>query len=146
MAKGYPDYFGTPIFPQYGTFDATLTPAGAVNNGNTKTMWELTGKGRIYGGAIRSTVIDNNPEGIFFTITVDDVSHNTDYVGLMVDRGNAHLGSRFIQIRRYNLSDNIFMLEMMGGLIYGVNYKIVLDNRSGGDVTPYGYLYHTRIV
>ncbi len=146
MAKGYPDFFGMPIFPQYGTFAADQTPAGAINTGDTKTMWELTGKGRIYGGSLRLTVVNSNPEGFFFTITVDEVSHNTDYVGLMNYNGNANIGSRFVQIRKYNLADKIFFVEMMGDFIYGLNYKVVLDNRSGDDVIPFGYLYHTRIL
>ena len=47
MARGYPDFFGQPTFPGYGT--GTLAPVGSaiVGPGATKDILDVRGRGRI---------------------------------------------------------------------------------------------------
>jgi len=54
MARGYPDFFGQPTFPGYGT--ATCPAAGSVVclPGEVKTVINILGKGRILDCVIRA--------------------------------------------------------------------------------------------
>ncbi len=146
MAKGYPDFFGMPIFPQYGTFNALQIPFGAVASGVTATLWEITGKCRLYGGSLRCDVATNEPANSKFTVTIDDVSHDCDIWRNMTKFNSGYIGARFVDIRRFDLVDGIFSFKVPGEIIFGLNYKLELVNASAGDIGPSGYLYYTEIL
>jgi len=52
MARGYPDFYGYEIVPKYGTPVDEIKAAAIVVTGNWETVFNITGKGRTYGGYI----------------------------------------------------------------------------------------------
>lgn len=52
LTKGYPDFFGYSIFPQYGTYVVEEKPATVLGAGATVTLFDITAKATVYGGFI----------------------------------------------------------------------------------------------
>ena len=70
MPTGYPDYFGQPGFSKLGAAQE-LQDDDSVDANTTKTMFEITGQGVIYGGYI--WIDDPDNDGLNdMTIFVDD--------------------------------------------------------------------------
>ena len=55
MAKGYPDFFGMPIFPSYGAVNQLDSGAVDIPMGTIVAIINLVGKFRIQGGGITCT-------------------------------------------------------------------------------------------
>lgn len=68
MGKGYPDYFGYSVFPQFGTFKNEAI-AVAIAGGATETIIDITNKGKIYSGYIDISI--TRLQEAFLNLTVD---------------------------------------------------------------------------
>jgi len=70
MAKGYPDFFGTSIWPKYGTPTINTGAAIVVHGGNNDTIILITADGVLFQAA--------------FVIVCDDLA-NSHYLHLYID-------------------------------------------------------------
>jgi hypothetical protein len=69
MPRGYPDWFGQPQFPQYGSVSEAKAEI-TIATGTETTLVTISGKGRIYGGVV---------------LCASGNVKNADYVKLYVD-------------------------------------------------------------
>ncbi len=72
MARGYPDFFGYPVHPEYGTTTKKAHANVVVGPGTTHTLLDLHIKGRIAGGLLY-TAQDAFDDDVAIDITIDNV-------------------------------------------------------------------------
>ena len=59
MAHGRPDFFGTPIHPKYGIGSYQTGLVGTINAGLDADIFNVTDKGRTYGGYLNLGKVTN---------------------------------------------------------------------------------------
>jgi len=79
MAKGYPDFYGFPIFPYYGDVSEEYDAAVVVLAGAFTELFSVTGKLRVHGGFMYISS-NSSMEDDFFTVEIDGVAFYNFYV------------------------------------------------------------------
>jgi hypothetical protein len=135
MSRGYPDFFGFPVFPDYGETTTKAAAALAIVAGTSSTLLDLTFKGRIIGGRIYTSegALHANQ---YFELTIDGVSigqynGETEYAVL----GEAEISPVIHPVR---IDDENFYYDWRFKKDTVVNYQFKLVATNAEAVVLYG--------
>ena len=117
MAKGRPDFFGTPIHPKYGTSKKgdlnKVCPGGVIS-----TVLDLSAKGVVFAGHLRTVDTDSTINGTFMG------SH------------------RPLFLTYYDPDYPRFMVEFGSLIPFEKSFKVTYQPSGVNDVTVAGDLYY----
>ena len=127
MAKGYPDFFGYSVFPDYGPaiqeHEAGVTVAPA-----TTLALELTGKGTLHGARV-TLLAAGGLENVTLSIQFDSQDTVSENLSTQVVR-QPFMGTVpwIFQIINYNLLLDYAAVIVNGGVSFVSNLKMYVGN------------------
>lgn len=145
MAHGRPDFFGTPIHPKYGTSTYQTGLVTTINAGFDADMFNVTDKGRIYGGYLNL--------GFVFDGTLATVQLHVDgtliwgfNVGNYLDRCWFYSDVDPIFLRLYDLDAGYVFFGFCKDITFEREYRVRVFNLSGVQMGLGGILLYAKVV
>jgi len=133
MARGYPDFFGTAIFPKYG--GASQQDAGdfGVANGDTDVFLTIVGKGRSYGGLLRFWGTGNVHTNARIFVNVDGTEFASQFPDQQLEQGIFLSLHQFIKLVGYYQDDvnEYVTYTYVGDFTFEQSIVLSLENTSG---------------
>ena len=137
MARGYPDFFGTPIFPNYGPLEQDDSGGFIIATGTDETLINITGKGRFYSGRLRYNGIGDVVNLTFPIITVDgdivtyEPPYETFIYGYYLDKSRV---INLVQYEKTTTGQNVVYM-FCKDFLWGESLEVKLQNDSGNIIT-----------
>lgn len=131
MARGYPDFFGNPIFNQYGGITTEAYGTFNIAAGNNEKIVDISAKGRIQGGWVYASGADLSLDGI--TVSIDGLlqyKRTLGGVGIVWWMGN----DQPIRLQYYASDNTIVGFTFNPDWIFGTNFSIWYENNGAGAV------------
>lgn len=146
MAKGYPDWFGISIFPQFGPFRWDYGGVTVIADDETDSIIRVDFKGKTYGG--RWLIIDllDDPDAMTVYTYVDDVEIASDSPWSMYANGFGLGYATPQKMLMLNRRRNRYMGAVRQDITFKESFEIKVANASGGDLTCTANLYCAEIV
>lgn len=148
MGRGYPDFFGIPIFPNYGPFtvddsDAVNCPAGAKT-----TILTIAGKGRSYGGWISWISVENIFQGSYIVFEIDGATiiSTSPYWDLYF--GHDRDDHRIARLNGYIYNETSYVVRysIVRDFTWGESLVISLRNNTAVAFSGYATLYWSKVL
>lgn len=148
MAQGYPDFFGYQIIPKYGTPVQEQKASTVVASGVDETVFNITGKGRTYGGYVQywgtlavfvSTVIYSVIDGV--NILFFNPEDQLDF-GLNMKESQPFSLTQY----EYDGTTKYVCYACHKDWTFGQSFQVILQNGSGANVNVRGRLYWGRMI
>ncbi len=145
MARGYPDFFGMPAFPEWGvpSIQEELVPNIASFDGGN--IFSLTGKGKIGGGYFiisGSTSLNT----IYVTITVDGARVLYINAQIALDSGLIIPGFLPVFLCGCVIEDPKQTYGFLYEFIYGQSFLVTISNFSDDAITIDGALVYFNVI
>ena len=134
MARGYPDFFGFSVFPQYGPFTEEHGAPVDILAGNTRDFFELTAKGVIYDGYHRIYSCAD-PSNILINVTVDGDLIPSVSPDVLLRYNLTSEGDYLISLKEYNPELGEYIVALRRGTTFSGTFKTTIINDSAGDIT-----------
>lgn len=136
MARGYPDFFGTSVFPSPGSASRSVSggtncPAGAVTS-----ILTLTGKGTVFAGWI-SFINSPGLLDLFVQLTVDGLVLAKEDIYQLYKYNNSKPLGNLLYIELLSPDYNECQIGLGENVSYGQSYDISVDNQLGVLTTAY---------
>ena len=143
MARGYPDFFGSQVFPGYGTLKNQWAVIPALATGATGTLYNILCKGKLFGGYFY-VLAALSLSSVVLSVIVD--GENV----LPVDLINAQnwIGSQAGQILQptYLDQDTLWaFFAWKGDVTFGQSFRLDIINGSGGNLNINGRISYYQI-
>jgi len=144
MAKGYPDFFGFSIFPQYGSFQFDVINVNVPNLVNTELV-AVAGKGVTHSGIIEVSGTDLSLTD-YFTVVVD--STLIQYVDIedIFPGGFTTVKDYPMTCSYWRYSDEKYKFKINSGITFRDSFAIWMVQVSGAAATVAGWLSWYKLV
>jgi len=145
MARGYPDYFGLPIWPNYGTLKGSILPAGTALPAGDSTIHDLTVKGIVRGGFLElkdaslATLIT-------LKLTIDGAEIYNDTIQFFLDNDLLEAFGALVKLCRYDIAKAAYSLEFTPDIMFGYQYNVVLNMPGAPGNTCYSRLFYADVI
>jgi len=141
MARGYPDFFGLPIFPSYGPF--TYESAININCPNlvTTTILTINKKAKLYGGRLYIVGAAGSGVNYYPLLYFDDVGVGSNNVGSWLEYTtwiSDHFG---LWVEYYNDVTQNYVIGFPRDVTFGLKLEIKLAQNSGVAATANAFVY-----
>ena len=144
MAKGRPDFFGTPIHPKYGTGTYQGSLVATINAGLDTDVFNITDKGRIYGGYLNLAHV---ADGTLATVQlfVDGTLIWGYNVKNYMDRCWVYPEVDPVFLRLYDLDAEHVMFGFCKDYTFEKEYRIHVFNLSAVQMSLAGILLYAKV-
>jgi hypothetical protein len=144
MPRGYPDWFGQPQFPKYGSAQSDQGYK-IIKESGEKTIFEVISKGRTYGGHI---------------YVFGSGASITDVIHLYVD-GKLLLSTTFMYARDYNFSEGYitplilscydtltprYAFNINKDITFDLSFKVTYTTTSAEERDVFYFLFYSAII
>lgn len=146
MARGYPDYFGLPMFPEYGSLNLESSGTITIVADATEIITLLSLKGRIYGGTLKLYTPTLDIPTYAIRITIDGTLLINPMVHQILDRNTAVGFSGLLQLTEYNMEEGYFLFTYNKDIVFGYQFLIEVLNGTINDVGVDSDLIYAKIV
>jgi len=145
MAKGYPDFFGFSIFPQYGSFSVEDLPVEIIADGDNFDIINVLGKGVVHSGDLTLSC-DGNPLGISIQISIDGQDLAQEAPPWLLRHGFGPGVDTPIICTEYDPSQGRYTIVLHTNVSFVTSFIVNVKNNSGENCVTYGYLYWSKVV
>jgi len=149
MARGYPDFFGMPIFPSYGPAQLEDSGALVLAHGDTTDLVNIIGKGKTYGGELwfdgGGTIFVNTE----IIVTIDGIVSSQESPEWHFENGLDLDPNRIDRLVRlgYNTAGNKYCTYDFGkDYTFGQSLIVQLHNLSGANLTAQCWFRWARVI
>jgi len=148
MARGYPDFFGFSVFPQYGPFQVQAAVGINCPNAATTPVIEILGKGATYGGYLHLSIAQYLKNQMSVDIDFDGNVFTQDIPGPGASYYNDRLFNRFLKLFDYSWdgTTSIVAYEIAKDFTFGVNLSISVTNNNGVAVSAQSNIWWAQVV
>jgi len=144
MPRGYPDYFGQSIFPQYGQA-YSIVLSGTLNAyPHSTVLFDITGKGLILGGNV---IFYNVYAGgnLWLNLTIDnEIVYNNTIDNLFNWKLDTY-SDYPIKIAQYGVLVNPYIVHLKSGVTFSFAYKLVASWTGTGTPPKGGVLAYSLV-
>ena len=146
MGKGYPDFFGFSIFPQFGAYQFTDSGAIIVAAGTYGTLFDIDSKGKIYTGYVSIQTLGlADTATIYLEMTVDGQRIDSQSIDEMLQinfRGS--LDVPFV-LTDYNRKTNYYTIVLQSDLSFSQSVKLRIYTDPTAQIFVHGYLVWAKV-
>lgn len=148
MARGYPDFFGMSVFPQYGPFQVESATGINCPNAATTQVIALAGKGVTYGGYLHLNLAQQSKNQMAVDITLDGNTFTQDIPGPGAIYYNDRQFLRFLRLFEYSWdgTTGIVAYEIAEAFTFNATLVIELTNNNGVAVTAQANIWWAKVV
>jgi len=148
MARGYPDFFGFSIFPQYGTFSLDEALGQVCASGATTEITEVLGKGVTYGGYLHLSFDAEDKETVGVIIEIDSNIFRQDIYLPMAAYHRWVVENRFLRMIEYSWNGitSYLIFEIADGFTFSFNLKLSIWNTSGVPVSSSHNIWWAQVI
>jgi len=148
MARGYPDFFGFSVFPQYGPFQVQVAAGVNCPNGATTQVITIAGKGATYGGYLHLSIAQLVKNQMSVDLDLDGNVFTQDIPGPGVIYYNDRQFMRFLRLFEYSWdgATSIAAYEIAKDFTFGVNLTISVTNNNGIALTAQSNIWWAQVV
>lgn len=143
MAKGYPDFFGFSVFPQFGPFQNEVINK-VVASGASGDIVNISDKGNIYSGYFDISSV--RLQSIFINLIVDGTS--VAYLSpqaLLIRGHNSALDLPFI-LTLYETVTGMATIVIQSDITFSSSYRIEIQNTTIADATMSGNALWSKVI
>ena len=145
MAKGYPDFYGCSIFPRHGPTYQDEQFNFTVEDGDTETIHDLGGKGRIIGGRLYLHAFSNWAK-VWPQVYIDGVqlTANASIDGLwrLYGQNDSEIP---LSLTYYCGNDGQAVLYYVKDFAWNESFVVTLQNLHDVDLLVNSYLNYTLL-
>jgi len=147
MAKGYPDFFGFSIFPQFGAYQYTDSGAIVVAADTYGTIFDIDSKGKVYTGYLHIQTLGlANTASIFVEMTVDGQMIISRPLDVLLQIGfTGALDVPFI-LTDYNKDTNYFTIVFMSDFSFSQSVLVRIYTDATAQIFVHGYLIWAKVI
>ena len=148
MARGYPDFFGFSIFPQFGTLTEEDSGLFAIVTGNTQTLFTITQKGKSYGGILRYNGQGDVHLKTQAIVIVDGVTISDEVPAGQIHYGYYVIPNQFINLVDYHITDTYEYVVFNFGtdFSWGKSVVVNLENTSGMNIAGQCWYWWAKVI
>lgn len=144
MARGHPDYFGTPIFPHHGQYNFEYSENSCNPAGDYAVIHTTYGKGIIVGGKIE--VDPNTNTSVIAYADIDGEGTSFQEFFDFADFNHNELSSDIFYPIKVVLETNYkFIYGIKGGMPFEESFRILMKREAGAIFDPPVYFYWNKI-
>lgn len=146
MSRGYPDFFGYSIFPNYGTTYRTLANDSLIMVDETQEEWNISGKGVILGGWMAiGNITDINK--CILTVKIDGQTNQFRSMYWMDWYNIITPNSGIMYLTKLDEDNKDVILSFSVGVPFGNNFLVTVKNSTDADAyTATGNLIYTKML
>lgn len=145
MPRGYPDFFGTSVFPYFGPVEIQAPLIAIVAAGGRELIFELTAKSIIRGGYLH-IVGQPNPLLGLIDFSIDAAVGWYTSSLLALKRNWIQNKEWFFGLTEYSPVDELYTIAFSGDSTIGQSFRLYYENGGAANVTLSGYLWYTNII
>jgi len=142
MARGYPDFFSHPMFPSFGELQEQPQLDALLLNGETETIFNITGKAVIFGGRIRLLPATNLPNNITFHPVLDGNVMVTFTVYAALVYNWVDQWDQIIFLTEYSTEGSAYNFTFSHDIPVATSFRLDVQNTTGGNLIINGELYY----
>jgi len=148
MARGYPDFFGMSVFPQYGPFQVEAEVAVNCPNAATTPVIAIAGKGVTYGGYLHLSIAQLVKNQMAIDCTLDGNAFTQDIPGPGFLYYNDRQFKRFLRLFEYSWdgATGIVAYEIAEGFTFNASLAIAVTNNNGIALTAQANIWWARVI
>lgn len=144
MSKGYPDFFGFSVFPQYGAFINESAGGVAVVAGASVDFFDIQSKGRVYDGYLRIYGC-TLPATVSVRLTIDGVASQWGRLDYLLRYNFTHETDYLFTLKKYNTSDDEFIVSFREGITFSSSIKATVLNSGADDIDVIAVFYYGKV-
>ena len=145
MARGYPDFFGTSVFPMYGNNGLAPNGPADVDPAATVTIFDIGGKFVCQGGFL--DMWDDDGAG---ATQVDLYIDGVHFFGQSIANMFQHQGAGPLifpfYLMRYAPGDERYVIGFSGPYTVGTGWRMDLISVSTVNIALYGRFWYSTVV
>lgn len=145
MSKGYPDFFGYSIFPQFGVYQIEHKVGFNIPADSWGTVFEISAKGKVYGGSIGMTTTDKT-NVIVPRLTIDGYSTIYPSIHLMLRYGMTKVFDMPFILSEYDPEQMYYTLMIQADMTFASEFKVEIYASAIAAVTAFGDLFWAKLV
>jgi len=144
MAKGYPDFFGYSVFPQFGIYQVEEKGATVIPAGDSVTVFDVEGKGTIYGGYMFFGKTDITGL-ITLSLTIDGFTVILPSIKTMLEAG--WIGGLDLPFIVTEVNDAIpsYTVIVQANITFAEQFKITASANVTADASVNGKLFWAKL-
>lgn len=144
MSKGYPDYFGFPMFPTLGNYTQQYVYK-ANKSDSVISMFDLQSKGITQGGYIYFTGVED-PVNVKMGITIDGYRFIDEAINNLMTFSQIHNDNGLIGLTKFSPSEELFNCVFSSGITFKDQYKLDIINPMNYIITIGSSLFYSIIL
>lgn len=147
MGKGYPDFFGYSIFPQFGAFQLTESGAVVVAADSYGTIFDISAKGVVYSGYVATQTLGlADTSSIFARLTVDGQEMYSRVLDDQLAYGfTAEIDIPFVLVD-YNRATNLYVFVIQQDITFSQSFKLEMYTDITAQIFCHGYLSWAKVI
>ena len=145
MARGYPDFFGTSVFPMYGVNGIQHRLIANIAPGATRTIFDLGGKVVCQGGFL-SWIMDDSVGASQILLFLDGINIFGQSLSNMIEYQGAGPLAFPWYIMRYSPHEDTYAIGFYGPYTVGTGWRIDMINASTLGCPLNGNFWYCSIV
>ena len=143
MARGYPDYFGYSVFPNFGqmigvAIDEAIPGGGAVND-----IVNIVGKGKTYSGFFYFNMGGNNGVGITVRAIIDGNLYGTNNLRFDYTSGFTETEHALLRLVYYNETSFVSSWAIGKDWTFGQSFIIRITSGAGAPGLVLGRFHYS---
>lgn len=146
MARGYPDYFGMPIFPSYGAMvDVGETDAVFPDAGDTFAI-DVGDKGSLRFGWIHFTLINDLPASVAMALYLDGSTPGSTTLENLYDFNAIDHPHKGLFLTRYNRESKMYHVIFDREINFGQTFRVRIANLTGANIAYLCYASYAKVL
>jgi len=147
MARGYPDFFGVPIFPSYGPLERTQSGPILIATANNQDVINVAAKGRSYGGHLEYHGTGNVFDATQVIVTIDGQILTGMFASTLLERGHQQSYGLFARLLGYwrTATTEYVNYQFSPDFTWGLSCVINVINNSGANILGTGAIYWAEV-
>lgn len=127
MSKGYPDWFGTSIWPKYGTPIQTTVAPVLIQPGISETLISISSQGVLF--ALEVTIIANVLDtGLTIQLNVDGEAFTYFTVKQLLDGSDGYAGPSIMKLKRFALEEGAYYMSLIKEVPFRNSFILYANN------------------
>jgi len=145
--KGYPDFFGFSIFPQFGAYQYTDSGAIIVAANTWGTIFDISAKGRIYTGYIAIQDLGlADTSTIFVEMTVDGQLMYSFTLDVMQQIGHNQPFDLPFVLAAYDKKTNYYNVVLQSDFSFSQSVLVRVFTDATAQIFVHGYLIWAKVI
>jgi len=145
--KGYPDFFGFSIFPQFGAYQYTDSGAIIVAANTWGTIFDISAKGRIYTGYIAIQDLGlADTSTIFVEMTVDGQLMYSFTLDVMQQIGHNQPFDLPFVLTAYDKKTNYYNVVLQSDFSFSQSVLVRVFTDATAQIFVHGYLIWAKVI